>query len=215
MTDALQNYIADISLREPAVLRELRETTTELTAATERIMQVSPEQGQFLRLLVRALGVQRAIEVGTFTGYSLVSIAMGLPPGGTVITCDVNAEWSAIAVEYCKRAGVADKVDARVGDARQTLAALQEHARGSFDFVFIDADKEGYETYYEAALELVRSGGLIVVDNVLWHGALLDESQCDSETVALRKFNDRIRDDQRVDLSLIPFADGLTFALKH
>lgn len=214
LTDTLQSYIADVSLRESDLLRELREKTANLP---EHLMQISPEQGQFLNLLVRAIGARRALEIGVFTGYSLVCTALALPAGGTVVGCDINEEWSAIALEYCERAGVAGKVDLRVGDARGTLAGLlaQEGVAGSFDFVFIDADKEGYETYYEAALTLLRTGGLIVVDNVLWHGAVIDESAQDDETCALRAFNAKLHDDKRVDLSLIPFADGLTFALKR
>lgn len=214
LTDALQGYIAGVSLREPDVLRELREKTAGLP---EHLMQISPEQGQFLNLLVRAIGVRRALEIGVFTGYSLVCTALALPADGIVVGCDISEEWSAIALDYCERAGVAGKVDLRIGDARETLAGLvaREGAAGSFDFVFIDADKEGYEAYYEAALTLLRTGGLIVVDNVLWHGAVIDETSQDDETRALRAFNAKLHDDQRVDLSLIPFADGLTFALKR
>lgn len=214
LTDTLQSYIADVSLREPDLLRELREKTADLP---EHLMQISPEQGQFLSLLVRATGARRALEIGVFTGYSLVCTALALPADGTVVGCDINEEWSALALEYCERAGVAGKVDLRIGDARETLAGLlaQEGAAGSFDFVFIDADKEGYETYYEAALTLLRNGGLIVVDNVLWHGTVIDENSQEDETRALRAFNARLRGDKRIDLSLIPFADGLTFALKR
>ncbi|MGH3908085.1 MAG: class I SAM-dependent methyltransferase [Pseudonocardiaceae bacterium] len=214
LTDTLQSYIADVSLRESDLLCELREKTA---ALPEHLMQISPEQGQFLNLLVRAVGAKRALEVGVFTGYSLVVTALALPADGTVVGCDINEEWSAVALEYCERAGVADKVDMRIGDARETLAGLvaQEGAAGSFDFVFIDADKEGYEAYYEAALTLLRPGGLIVVDNVLWHGAVVDDTAQDQETRALRAFNAKLHHDNRVDLSLIPFADGLTFALKR
>ncbi len=214
LTDTLQSYIADVSLRESDLLSELREKTA---ALPERLMQISPEQGQFLNLLVRAVSAKRALEIGVFTGYSLVATALALPADGTVVGCDINEEWSAVALEYCERAGVADKVDMRIGDARETLAGLvaQEGAAGSFDFVFIDADKEGYEAYYEAALTLLRPGGLIVVDNVLWHGAVVDDTAQDQETRALRAFNAKLHHDKRVDLSLIPFADGLTFALKR
>ncbi len=214
LTDTMQSYIAAVSLREPELLRELREKTADLP---EHFMQVSPEQGQFLSLLMRAIGARRALEIGVFTGYSLVCTALALPADGTVVGCDISEEWSAIALEYCERAGVAGKVDLRIGDARETLAGLvaQEGAAGSFDFVFIDADKENYEAYYEAALTLLRTGGLIVVDNVLWHGAVIDETSQDNETCALRAFNTKLHDDKRVDLSLIPFADGLTFALKR
>jgi predicted O-methyltransferase YrrM len=213
LTDALQSYITDVSLREPDLLRELRDKTAELPER-ERIMQISPEQGQFLSLLVRAVGAKRALEIGTFTGYSLLCTALALPADGTVVACEISKEWSAIALEYCQRAGVADKVDLRIGDAQETLTGLVD-AAASFDFVFIDADKENYEAYYEAALTLLGSGGLIVVDNVLWHGAVVDDTAQDEETRALRAFNAKLHHDERVDLSLIPFADGLTFALKR
>jgi O-methyltransferase len=213
LTDALQDYIADVSPNEPDVLRELRRRTDELPL---RLMQISPEQGQFLNVLVRALGVKQAIEVGVFTGYSLVSTALALPEGGTVVGCDDSPEWTAIAMEFCERAGVADKVDMRIGDATATLTQLvASGAAGTYDFVFIDADKQNYETYFELALTLLRTGGLIVVDNVLWHGAVIDESVQDEETIALRAFNLGFTDDKRVDLSLLPFADGLTFAVKR
>jgi predicted O-methyltransferase YrrM len=216
LTDALEDYITNVSLREPNLLRELRDKTGGLPER-ERIMQISPEQGQFLHLLVRAVGAKRALEVGTFTGYSLLCTALALPADGTVVACEISKEWAAIALEYCQRAGVADKVDLRIGDARETLAGLveREGLAASFDFVFIDADKEGYEAYYEAALTLLRSGGLIVVDNVLWHGDVVNDTVQDGETRALRTFNAKLHHDERVDLSLIPFADGLTFALKR
>lgn len=214
LSDAVQDYVADVSLRETDLLRELREKTSELPL---HLMQISPEQGQFLSLLVKAIGARRTLEVGVFTGYSLLSTALALPADGSVVALDLDAGWTATAMEFCGRAGVADKVDLRLGDARQTLAELlrEEGAPGSFDFVFIDADKEGYAEYYEAALKLLRPGGLVVVDNVLWHGAVIDPEAQDSETLALRAFNAKLRDDKRVDLSLLPFADGLTFALKR
>ncbi|MBW4717531.1 class I SAM-dependent methyltransferase [Saccharothrix obliqua] len=214
LDDVLQDYVTDVSLREHDVLRELRRETSELP---ERLMQVSPEQGQFLSLLVRAIGARRALEVGVFTGYSLLCTALALPAGGRVVACDLNPEWSEMALEFCARAGVADKVDLRVGDARRILDELlaEDGAEGSFDFAFIDADKVGYDAYYEAALRLLRPGGLIVVDNVLWSGAVVDARAQDDDTRALRVFNAKLRDDKRIDISLIPFADGLTFALKR
>ncbi|MEE4494076.1 class I SAM-dependent methyltransferase [Streptomyces sp. NPDC050529] len=214
LSDAVQDYVADVSLRETDLLRELREKTSELPL---HLMQISPEQGQFLSLLVKAIGARRTLEVGVFTGYSLLSTALALPEDGSVVALDLDAGWAATAMEFCGRAGVAGKVDLRLGDARDTLAELvrEEGAPGSFDFVFIDADKEGYAEYYEAALKLLRPGGLVVVDNVLWHGAVVNPEAQDSETRALRAFNAKLRDDKRVDLSLLPFADGLTFALKR
>ncbi|MBQ6642030.1 MAG: class I SAM-dependent methyltransferase [Saccharopolyspora sp.] len=214
VTSALQDYIAEMSLREPAALAALREETEQMPGA---IMQVSPEEGQFLGVLVRALGASRVLEVGTFTGYSTISIARALPAGGSVLSCDISSEASSIALAHARRAGVEDKVDLRVGDAVGVLTGLAGRAdrRGSFDLVFIDADKEGYADYYEIALRLVRPGGLILVDNVLWHGAVLDEAEQDSETTAIRAFNEKIREDERVDLSILPFADGLAFAVKR
>lgn len=214
VNEALQDYVASISLREPDVLGDLRVKTSELPLS---LMQISPEQGQFISLLVKATGARRALEVGVFTGYSLLATALALPEDGSVVALDISEEWTAIAREYADRAGVSDKIDLRIGDARESLDALigEEGAAGSFDFVFIDADKENYWAYYEAALTLLRPGGLVVVDNVLWHGAVLDETKQDSETTALRAFNAKVRDDERVELSVLPFADGLTFALKR
>ncbi|BCJ68056.1 O-methyltransferase [Polymorphospora rubra] len=214
LSKELQDYVTASSLREPQILAELREYTSALPL---HLLQISPEQGQFLRVLVSALRVRKAVEIGVFTGYSLLCTALALPPTGTVVACEISEEWAAIAIDHCKRAGVADRVDVRVGDARVTLDALlaEPGARGSFDFVFIDADKENYEAYYEAGLELLRPGGLVLVDNVLWKGAVIDDEAQDDETRALRAFNAKVRDDDRVDLSMLPFADGLTFALKR
>lgn len=214
ITEQLQDYIADVSLSEPAPLRDLREQTSLLD---ERNMQISPEQGQFLSVLLRAIGARRTLEVGVFTGYSLLRTALTLPAGGRVTACDISEEWAKTALSHCERAGVADKVDLRVGDARETLAALveEEGAAGSYDFVFLDADKEGYETYYEYGLALLRPGGLLAADNVLWSGLVIDESAQDSETRALRAFNAKLREDDRVDLCMLPFADGLTLAVKR
>ncbi|MEU5477772.1 O-methyltransferase [Streptomyces mirabilis] len=214
LTEKLQNYVADVSLSESPPLCELREETSLLA---ERNMQISPEQGQFLSVLLRAIGAKRTLEVGVFTGYSLLRTALTLPADGRVTACDISAKWAEVALGHCERAGVADKVDLRVGDARETLAALvqEEGAAGSFDFVFLDADKEGYETYYEYGLTLLRPGGLLVADNVLWSGLVIDESVQDDETRALRAFNTKLYEDDRVHLSMLPFADGLTLAVKR
>jgi O-methyltransferase len=214
ITEQLQDYIADVSLSEPAPLRELREQTSRLD---KRNMQISPEQGQFLSVLLRAIGARRTLEVGVFTGYSLLRTALTLPAGGRVTACDISEEWAKTALWHCERAGVADKVDFRIGDARETLAALveEEGAAGGYDFVFLDADKQGYETYYEYGLTLLRPGGLLVADNVLWSGLVIDESAQDDETRALRAFNTTLREDDRVDLCMLPFADGLTLAVKR
>ncbi|MFI8362563.1 MULTISPECIES: O-methyltransferase [Streptomyces] len=214
ITEELQDYIADVSLSEPAPLGELREETSRLD---ERNMQISPEQGQFLSVLLRAIGAKRTLEVGVFTGYSLLRTALTLPADGRVTACDISEEWAKTALGHCERAGVAGKVDLRVGDARESLAALvqEEGAAGGYDFVFLDADKEGYETYYEYGLTLLRPGGLLAADNVLWSGRVVDESAQDDETRALRAFNAKLREDDRVDLCMLPFADGLTLAVKR
>lgn len=214
VTEAVRDYVTAHSLREPELLQDLREFTA---AMPERNMQISPEQGQFLRTLLRATGARKTLEVGVFTGYSLLSTALALPADGTVTACDINEEWTKIALDYCERGGVAGKVDLRVGDARATLAALvaEEGAAGSYDFAFIDADKPGYEQYYECALTLLRQGGLLVADNVLWDGDVADASVQDESTRALRAFNSKLYADDRVDLSMIPYADGMTFAVKR
>jgi predicted O-methyltransferase YrrM len=214
LNDDLQDYISDISVRESDLLRELREETAALPM---HLMQVSPEQGQFLGTLVKATGARRTLEVGVFTGYSLLCTALALPDDGRIIALDNSETWTAMARRYCERAGVAGKVDLRLGDAQQTLAALLEEdgVIGSFDFAFIDANKEGYQIYYEGALRLLRPGGLVVVDNVLWHGAVVNPAARDSETRAVRAFNLGLRHDERVDLSLLPFADGMVLAVKR
>jgi caffeoyl-CoA O-methyltransferase len=213
LTDAVQSYLADVSLREPDLLRQLRERTDQLP---EREMQISPVQGQFLNLMVRAIGAKRTLEVGVFTGYSLLSVALALPPGGRIIGCDISDEWTSVAREYCARAGVEDRVELRIGDARQTLAALlaEDGAAGSFDFAFIDADKTGYPEYYEAVLALLRPGGLLAVDNVLRGGEVVDDTVREPGTMAIREFNARIHHDERVALSMLPIADGVTLAVK-
>ncbi|MEU6083904.1 class I SAM-dependent methyltransferase [Streptomyces sp. NPDC047108] len=212
MTDTVQDYVTRMSLREPDVLADLRERTA---ALPQRTMQISPEQGQFLALLLHAVQAKRALEVGVFTGYSLLRTALALPDDGTVTACDISEEWTAVAREYCDRAGVLGKVDLRIGDARETLAKLVAAEGEPYDFAFIDADKQSYEQYFEYALQLVRTGGLIVVDNVLWSGDVADETVDDAETRALRAFNAKIRDDERVHISMLPIADGLTLAVKR
>jgi O-methyltransferase len=214
LTEDIRDYIAEMSLRESDLLREVRERTD---AMPERKMQVAAEEGQFLNLLIKATGAKRTIEIGVFTGYSLVSTALALPPDGKVVACELDPEWAKTAMDYCRRAGVADRVDLRVGDARKTLADLCDEpgAANSYDWAFMDADKEGYLTYYERLLTLIRPGGLIVVDNVLWSGKVLDESYDDSETTALRQFNEKIREDTRVDVSMLPLYDGVSLLHKR
>jgi predicted O-methyltransferase YrrM len=212
MTDALEAYLRTVSLREPGILRRLREATAELPEAH---LQIAPEEGQFLQLLVRLLGAHRVLEIGTFTGYSALWMALALPEDGLLVTCDSSEEWTAIAREYWKEAGLAERIDLRLGPASESLAALLEEERGHYDLAFIDADKEGYDGYYEACLKLLRSGGLVVVDNTLWYGRPADPADQDADTVAIRQFNDKLHADERVDLSLLPLVDGVTLARKR
>jgi predicted O-methyltransferase YrrM len=213
MTDQLYDYLLGVSLRESSVQRELRETTARLANAN---MQISPEQGQFMALLVSAIGARRALEIGVFTGYSALSVAQALPDDGRLIACDVNEEWTDMAREYWSRAGVENKIDLRIRPALQTLGTLvAEGMTGTFDFAFIDADKINYQAYYEACLMLVRPGGLIAIDNVLWSGDVVNSEKNDEDTLAIRKLNLALRDDERVDLSLVPIADGLTILRKR
>jgi predicted O-methyltransferase YrrM len=214
MTDPLRDYMLSVSLREPAVLADLRDETQQLEASG---MQLSPEQGQLMALLVQAIGAKRCLEVGTFTGYSSLVVALALPEDGRLIACDVSEEWTGIARRYWEKAGVAHKIDLRIGPATETLAQLVADPANleSFDFAFIDADKENYAAYFEHVLQLLRPGGLIAIDNVLWGGRLLDPSAQDSSTEAIRKLNKQIHRDERVDLSLVPIGDGVTLARKR
>lgn len=213
MPDALYAYLQKVSLRESEMLQRLREETAREPMA---MMQIAPEQGQFMQLLVKALGIRHAIEVGVFTGYSSLCVALAMPDDGRIIACDVNRKWTDIARRYWKEAGVEHKIDLRLAPATQTLDALiGDGLAGKFDFVFIDADKAGYMTYYERALVLLRPGGLIAVDNTLWNGSVADETNQTEDTRAIRKLNLHIHADQRVDMSMLPIGDGLTLALKR
>lgn len=213
LTDSLYEYMNDVSLREPPLLLALREETAELT---QRSMQISPEQGQFMALLVRLTGARRCLEVGVFTGYSSLATALALPDDGRVIACDVSEEWTAVARRYWKRAGVDHKIVLRLAPATETLDALvAEGQGGTFDFAFIDADKTNYLAYYERTLALLRTGGLALVDNTLWSGRVADPEVADADTVALRHFNEVLHRDERVDLSLLPMGDGLTVVRKR
>lgn len=213
LDDASYEYLLQVSLREPALLRRLREDTARLTQSA---MQIAPEQGQFMALLVQLMGVRRAIEVGVFTGYSALAVALALPDDGQLLACDINAEWTAKASQYWREAGVANKIDLRMAPALETLdALLTDGEAGSFDFAFIDADKGNYIAYYERLLQLLRPGGLIVVDNVLWGGAVADPRNQEPDTLAIRAFNDHLQADTRIVLSLVPIGDGLTLALKQ
>ena len=213
MSDTLYAYLQDVSLREPELLGHLREETGKLPLS---MMQIAPEQGQFMQLLVKALGIRRAIEVGVFTGYSTLCVALAMPDDGRIIACDVNKKWTDIAQRYWKEAGVDQKIELRLAPAVQTLDTLIESGlANSFDFAFIDADKAGYKDYYERALTLMRPGGLIAVDNTLWNGNVADETNQTDDTRAIRELNRHIHADERVDMSLLPIGDGLTLALKR
>ena len=212
-TEELWEYISRVSLREPDVLRRLREETGLLPRAQ---MQITPEQGQFMGLLMRVLGARRTIEVGVFTGYSSISVALALPEDGCVIACDPNAEYTAIARRYWREAGVEKKIDLRLAPGMDTLdKLLADGQAGAFDFAFIDADKENHDAYYERALKLVRAGGLIALDNVLWHARVIDPAVQDAETRAIRALNEKLHHDERVWLSMIPVGDGVTLACKR
>jgi predicted O-methyltransferase YrrM len=213
MTAQLYDYLLQASLREPPLLAELRAETAKLPLAA---MQISPEQGQFMAFLVETIGARRTIEIGTFTGYSALCVALALPAGGKVIACDISEEYTAIGRRYWSRAGVADKIDLHLAPALDTLERLLANVgAGSIDFAFIDADKREYDGYYEAALKLIRPGGIIAVDNVLWGGAVADPAQDDDDTHAIRALNEKLKVDSRVSLSLLPIGDGVTLLRKR
>ena len=212
MNDSIDAYLRGVSVRETDVQRRLREETAALVQAG---MQICPEQGQLMRMLTGLVGARRAIEVGVFTGYSALCVALALPADGELVACDVNEEWTAIARRYWSEAGVASKIRLHLAPADRTLDALVREGRsGEFDMAFIDADKTSYDLYYERCLELLRPGGLVLVDNVLWNGAVADESDRSEDTVALRAFNAKLGDDARIDLCMLPVGDGLTIARK-
>lgn len=209
----LYDYLLSVSLREPAILRALRDET-----AGQRLsqMQIAPEQGQFMALIARLMGARRCIEVGVYTGYSSLCIALALPADGNIIACDVSEEWTAIAKRYWQEAGVQDKIELRLAPAIETLDQLLAEAKaGTYDLAFIDADKGNYWAYYERCFDLLRAGGLIAIDNTLWSGRVADAADRDQETEAIRSFNRRLYQDRRVELSLVPIGDGVTLALKN
>ncbi|MEO5692205.1 MAG: class I SAM-dependent methyltransferase [Usitatibacter sp.] len=212
LTAQVYEYLLANSLRDTPVLRELREETAQMKQGR---MQISPEQGQLMALLVKLMGAHRTIEVGVFTGYSSLCVALALPADGRIVACDMSEEWTSIGKRYWERAGVAHKIDLRLAPGATTLAALlKEGGAGKYDFAFIDADKSNYGTYYEQCLELLRPGGLVAVDNTLWSGDVADPAVKDADTVAIRALNARLHGDSRVELSMLPVGDGLTLALK-
>ncbi len=207
LTPELYNYMLDVSLREHPVLRDLREATSNMSLA---VMQVAPEQAQFMQLLIRLIQAKNVLELGTFTGYSALAMALALPEDGHVITCDINAEWTCNAPSYWKKAGQDKKIELRLGRAKDTLDKLLEDGFAhSFDFIFIDADKTNYVNYYEQALQLISPKGLIAIDNVFWDGVVIDSNNTDAQTREIRKLNALIKQDKRVDTSLLAIADGL------
>jgi caffeoyl-CoA O-methyltransferase len=213
LSEELYQYLVSVSVREPELLRRLREETA---LDPDARMQISPEQGQFMSLLMQLIGARKTLEVGVYTGYSSLCVAMVLPSDGTIVACDVSEEWTAIARRYWREAGVEKKIDLRLAPALGTLDELIAGGEvESFDFAFIDADKENYGNYYERALKLLRPGGLIAVDNVLWSGRVTNPKTTDKDTIAIRAFNEKLKDDERITLSLVPIADGLTLAVKR
>jgi caffeoyl-CoA O-methyltransferase len=213
VTDEIYDYLIDISLREPVVLTELREWTAEHPRYP---MQIAPEQGQFMALLVALMGARRCLEIGVFTGYSSLAVALSLPEDGSIVACDVSEEYTAVAREFWNKAGVAGKIDLRLAPATETLDELLAAGEaGQFDFAFIDADKSSYLGYFERCLVLLRPRGLIAVDNTLWSGRLVDGREQDEDCRALREFNRALHGDDRIDLSLVPIGDGLTLARKR
>ena len=209
----LQAYLVEHGVREPDILKRLREETALLP---QHDMQIAPEQGAFMAMLVGLIGAQRCIELGTFTGYSSLAVALALPADGRIVCCDVSEEWTSVARRYWSEAGVADRVDLRLGPALGTLDELiAGGASGTFDFAFIDASKREYPEYHERILRLLRQGGLALYDNVLWEGGVIDESMTDEDTVGVRRLNDRLVGDERVSISMIPVADGLTLVQKR
>jgi len=201
-------YVATMGARETAVQRALRKATRKLPMAG---MQIGPDQAALMQLLVRAIGAKRCIEIGTFTGYSALAVALALPPGGRIVCCDVSEEWTAIAKRYWALARVSGKIRLKLAPALETLKKL----KGPFDFAFIDADKENYQKYYERCLRLLRRGGIIAIDNTLWYGSVVRPKDKSVDAVAIRAFNRKLRGDRRVEIALVAIGDGLTLAVKR
>ncbi len=208
----LHDYIVGATLREPPILQRLREETASHPRA---IMQIAPEQGQFMQLLMLAIGARRTLELGVFTGYSSLAVALALPPDGKIVACDISEEFTGVARRYWREAGVESKIDLRIGPALETLDKLLAAGEaGTFDFAFIDADKPSYPDYFERSLQLIRRGGLIAVDNTLQTGGVADPNNNEPNVIVMRKFNETLLSDKRIALSMLPVADGLTLAVK-
>jgi caffeoyl-CoA O-methyltransferase len=213
LTDDLHRYLVEVSVREPPILGRLRQETASQRWAQ---MQVAPEQGQFMALLAQLIGARRYLEIGVFTGYSSLAVALAMPDDGRLVACDISEEWTEIAQRYWQEAGVRDRIDLRLAPALDTLQSLRESGQGgAFDFAFVDADKENYPAYYEAVLDLLRPGGLLAVDNVLWGGSVIDPGDSSLDTEAIRRFNRDLLADERVEISMVPIGDGLTLARKR
>ncbi|MEO0535079.1 MAG: class I SAM-dependent methyltransferase [Cyanobacteria bacterium P01_A01_bin.123] len=213
LASQLYDYVLSVSVRESELLRQLRQETAQHPMGQ---MQIAPEQGQFMALLIQLIGAKKTLEIGVFTGYSTLVVALALPPDGHIVACDVSEDYTTIARRYWAAAGIADKIDLRIAPAVETLDQLIADGKSStFDFAFIDADKSSYSAYYEKALTLTRPGGLIAIDNVLWSGRVADPSVTDNRTQAIRALNQKLYQDSRISLSLVPIADGLTLAIKR
>jgi len=211
--DRTYDYLCNVAVNEPELLSRLRQETAQLDYS---VMQISPEQGQFMSLLIRLMGAKRAIEIGTFTGYSSICIASAMPQDGELICCDTSPQWTAVAEKYWSLAGLEDKITLYTQPAEKTLEMLlDEGAEKTFDFIFVDADKQNYIKYYEMALRLLRKGGMMAVDNTLWSGAVADPDNNEPGTRAIRRFNDMVKSDERVTKSLVTIGDGLTLILKE
>jgi predicted O-methyltransferase YrrM len=213
ISDELAAYVVDLGTREPEVLARLREETASLP---QHGMQIAPEEGAFLAMLVELTGARRCLEVGTFTGYSSLAVALALPADGSIVCCDVSEEWTSMARRYWDEAGVSSRIDLRIAPASDTLdRLLADGGESTYDFAFVDADKTGYDGYYERLLRLVRPGGLIVFDNMLWGGRVLEQDSDDEDTRAIQALNARLAADERISLCLLPLADGVTLARRR
>lgn len=213
LTPEVYQYLVNHSVREPAILTELRTETHKLSDSR---MQISPEQGQFMALLMEILGAKKTLDIGTFTGYSALAVALTLPKDGKVFAFDLNDEWTTIARKFWQRSGAGDKIELKLGPAQESLQQLIDHGQsGTFDFAFIDADKANYDHYYEQSMQLVRAGGIIAIDNVLWSGKVADPDENDESTRAIRQLNTKVLKDERVNISMLAIGDGLTLARKR
>ena len=213
LPNELANYLRSVAVREPDVLARLREETQSSVRAA--VMQITPEQGTFMRMLIGMLGARRVLEIGVYTGYSSISMALGLPEDGLITACDTSEEWTEIARRYWREAGVEDRIHLHLRPALETLdELLADGAAGTYDFAFIDADKSNYDNYYERSLDLLRAGGVIGIDNVLWGGQVIDADDSSEMTEAIRAINNKIYGDERIEVCMVPIGDGLTLARK-